>query len=238
MRGVRYCSADEAQLIREDVACQWRRNELADGLDILDAMAVTTSDFGRHAASLAVILSAAMLGAACSASVAESGAPRATSVTSRSVRHLTQGEHVEVGDYDLLISRVRLLSDPQVGPDLPSAPPLSPGALLVLVEIEITNNTEKPIDVPDPRTFRLLGGDGSRYDGSVGMWRGRADESSSADWAPTSDIAAAPIRPGEILFLEPEFVVPAEDVPLTLEWTPLEGRETVVELHVRGGAGE
>lgn len=153
-------------------------------------------------------------------------------------RRYALDESVRVGPYEITMTRVRFITDPDEETGLALRPDLTQGMAQLDVEIKVRNPADQGGEgLPQPRTggaFRLVG-DGVVIEGSgVGFSPPSADPSGSDSAQGLGDALSREIVPGEAMYIYPDYLVSADDAPLTLEYRPLEDdEETVIRFELR-----
>lgn len=181
--------------------------------------------------------------AGCSADVEQPtipAQPTASSAESQSDlgRRYALDESVRVGPYEIAMTRVRLITDPDEETGLAVRPDIAQGMAQLDVEIKVSNPAEEGGEsLPQPRTagaFRLVS-DGVVVEGDgVGFSPPPADLSDSGSDHGLADSLVRRIAPGEAMHIYPNYLVSADDTLLILEYRPLpDDEETVVQFQVR-----
>lgn len=150
---------------------------------------------------------------------------------------VTRGEHVTVEGYDIVMVSARLLDKPVPGPDLAGVPSTPDGFLVCDIRLEIKNAANadgKSLPIPRVDEVSLVDSSGTRMrGGGVGVSRSMPTPLAPRHRGPSAMIGT-PLRPGEVLYLEPQFVVPASARRLTFSYSPSRKRpELVLEYAVK-----
>ena len=153
-------------------------------------------------------------------------------------RRYALDQSVRVGPYEIAMTRVRFITDPDEETGLALRPDITQGMAQLDVEIMVRNPAEEGGEaLPQPRAggaFRLVS-DGVVIEGNgVGFSPPPADPSGSDSRQGLGDSLAREIVPGEAMYIYPDYLVSADDGPLTLEYRPLvDDEETVIQFKVR-----
>ena len=191
---------------------------------------------------LVLVVGLALL-AGCSADGGQatlSAQPTASTAQSHSDpdRRHALDESVRVGPYEIAMTRVRFIADPDEETGLALRPDITQGMAQLDVEIMVRNPAKEGGEgLPQPRTggaFRLVS-DGVVIEGNgVGFSPPPADPSGSDSRQGLGDSLAREIAPGEAMCIYPDYLVSADNAPLILEYRPLvDDEETVIRFEVR-----
>ena len=197
----------------------------------------------RRVSGVYVLAVGLALFAGCSAddvqptSSAQQAAPSAQSQSDLGRRYALD-ESVRVGPYEIAMTRVRFITDPDEETGLAVRPDITQGMAQLDVEIMVSNPAaEGGESLPQPRTggaFRLVS-DGVVVEGSgMGFTPPPADPAGSDSGHGLADSLTRQIAPGEAMYIYPDYLVSADDALLILEYRPfVDDEETVIQFEVR-----
>ena len=137
---------------------------------------------------------------------------------------------VTVGPYEIAILKAQVLADPKPGPDMAGVPPIPEGFRLAHFRVAVHNpSPSSETTMPSLETFGLFdeGGDQLQVTGT-GLSRSEPTGTGNPYSSGTGAMTGTPVRPGETIWLEPQFLVPEGARELTLTYAPLDGRPNLV----------